>query len=537
MSSSSSAGPSRPRVITLTADQLLGTSLTPARPHKQSKNTNAPRVLTIEDLLGPGLTVARPPPRPPAPKPAMRPAPRSSPRASSSTRSAPNPRLVRVTADEVLRTGIPVRTLQAVKARSGQARVLTAEELLAAGSSRSSAQSRGRTAPAAGSSGGGSSRSGGTTADGSTQTTGTTSVGSSRSPRATAGSTTGGDAHNRAPRSGQARRSNSLGSTRTLPMYTQEPGESEVVIGRGATELEDDDAVPITVISPVDEDALESHTADNSPLNADQTDVASSSPTSPLQIDGQSLSQQQSPVGSASPQAIPSSLPSTSHLPPWTALYPDAAPSYEAAMSTPNLHIYPDSPTNIPLPSSPALSPSPPSSPLITSVSPAHAPGARAPSSVSPSPPLALAAPAPRPTVRIQSSQTSTPSPSPRSPASPVSSPGADGADTPRRRFGFMSLFHSRSSTRLRSHSHSHVQQASGARSPIPHIHSHSRTGSASAVPSPRVASPDLRVPAGGTTTRAFHRLSQSASGSMLDLLAVAPRARSRSRSRTRADE
>ncbi|KAH9903444.1 hypothetical protein C8Q73DRAFT_52468 [Cubamyces lactineus] len=537
MSSSSSAGPSRPRVITLTADQLLGTSLTPARPHKQSKNSNAPRVLTIEDLLGPGLTVARPPPRPPAPKPVARPPPRPSPRASSSTRSAPNPRLVRVTADEVLRTGIPVRTLQAVKARSGQARVLTAEELLAAGSSRSSAQSRGRATSAAGPNGSGSSRSSGTTAGGSTQSTGTQAGGSSRNLRQAAGSSNGGDAHSRTPRSGQARRSNSLGSTRTLPMYTQEPGESEVVIDRGATELEDDDTVPITVVSPVDEDASEAHPPDGSPVNADSSNVASSPPASPVDGEGLSLSRQQSPVGSASPQGLPSSLPSTNHLPPWSALYPDAAPSYEAAMSTPNLHIYPDSPANTPLPSSPALSPSSPSSPLMTAASPAPASDAPAPPSESSIPPPALAAPVPRPTVRIQSSQASSPSPSPRSPASPVSSPGTDGADTPRRRFGFMSLFHSRSSTRLRSHSHSHLQQASDSRNPVA-SHSHSRTGSASAASSPRVASPDLLAPAGaGHCTRAFHRLSQSASGSMLDLLAVAPRTRSRSRSRSRADE
>ncbi|KAI0657450.1 hypothetical protein C8Q70DRAFT_1046115 [Cubamyces menziesii] len=526
MSSSSSAGPSRPRVITLTADQLLGTSLTPARPHKQSKNTNAPRVLTIEDLLGPGLTVARPPPKPPAPKPAVRPAPRAH---ASSTRSAPNPRLVRVTADEVLRTGIPVRTLQAVKVRSGQARVLTAEELLAAGSSRSAAQSRGRAASAAAagqSSSSGSSRTSGITAGGSTQSTGSQSAGSSRNPRPATATNGSGDAHARAPRSGQARRSNSLGSTRTLPMYTQEPGESEVVIDRGATELEDDDTatVPITVISPVDENASETRTADNSPVDGDPNITAYSPPASPVQLEEPSASRQQSPVGSASPQVLPSSLPSTSHLPPWSALYPDAAPSYEAAMSTPNLHIYPDSPANVPLPSSPVLSPSSPSSPVMTAASPAHAPApsALAPSSASPSPPPAPASPVPRPT-------TSTPSPSPRSPASPVSSPGTDGADTPRRRFGFIS-------TRLRSHSHSHSHlPPPNSTSPTPTpTRGHSRTGSASAASSPRVASPDLLAPA-GHGTRAFHRLSQSASGSMLDLLAVVPRARSRSRSR--ADE
>ncbi|KAI0372472.1 hypothetical protein BV20DRAFT_964065 [Pilatotrama ljubarskyi] len=495
----SSAGPSSPRVVTLTADQLLGTSLTPARPHKQPKN--APRVLTIEDLLGPGLTVARS-----APKPVARPTPRSPPRpsGSSSTRNTPNPRLVRVTADEVLRTGIPVRTLQVVKARSGQAQVVTAEELLAASSSRLSGrsvpQTRGRTtanqplAAPSGSSGGS-----GATASraGQSQGSATSSAQRSRDPRSAHSGTGGRNESTEQSRTarGQARRSNSLGSTRTtrtLPMYTQEPGDSEVIIDRGATELEDDDGIPSTAMSPVDENEPDR----DSPASAGATASPPGSPTQPA--DGAPLTCPLSPTVGTPP--IASSLPSD--LPPWSAIYAEAAPSYEASMSTPNLHTTSASPVDVPpLPSSPLLnSLSPPSSQVISA-----------------SPTLATISPT-RPTIRVSESQPSPPSqnsPGSRSPSSPARPPveRADGAASPRRRFGFISLFHSRSSSRLRSHSHSHASSQSSR--------SHSRTGSASAVPTPRVASPDLLTP-----TRPFHRMSQSASGSMLDL---ASRSRSNS--------
>ncbi|KAI0672325.1 hypothetical protein C8Q78DRAFT_990793 [Trametes maxima] len=505
----SSAGPSRPRVLTLTADQLLGTSLTPARPHKQNKNV--PRVLTIEDLLGTGLTVARPSPRP-APKPAARPAPRPAARASASTRSVPNPRLVRVTADEVLRTGIPVRTLQAVKARSGQAQVLTAEELLAAGSSRSPArgplQVRGRAISVtaeqlAGSSGGGSSSRG----DGSnpiragassSQGAGNPSASGSRGTRPAPGQTSSDNqasaaaAQSRNPRAGQGRRrSASLGSMRTLPIYTQEPGESEVVIDRGATELEDDDEIPITVMSPVDENEPNA----DGPASAGPT---SSPPGSPSPTDGTTPVRQLSPVDLSEPE--PSSLPG--HLPPWTSLHADAAPSYEAAMSTPNLHMYTESPANIPLPSSPILIPAVPNS------------SARVSEVISSSP----ESPPQRSTVRIQTSPSSSPShnsPPARGTISPASpDERANGTDTPRRRFGFMALFHSRSSSRLRSRSHSHSHASPPP--PLPGSRAHSRADSAVAAATPRrVGSPDLAPP----STRPFHRLSQSASGSMLDLI------------------
>ncbi|KAI8989134.1 hypothetical protein BD414DRAFT_384954, partial [Trametes punicea] len=530
----SSAGPSRPRVITLTADQLLGSSLTPARPHKQPKDANAPRVLTIEDLLGPGLTVARPTPKPPAPKPAARPAPRSASRPSSSARSTPNPRLVRVTADEVLRTGIPVRTLQVVKARSGQARVLTAEELLAAGSSHASArrtaqsrhQSRGRTAVSEPSAGPSSPPSiAGASGSNVGQTGGSSSVAeSSRRARERPGmGSTGSDAQGaaaptRTARSGQSRRSNSLGSMRTLPMYTQEPGESEVVIDRGAAELEDDETAPITAISPVEETEPDAE----SPVHG----VPASPPSSPTHTGGIPLSSQASPVDAVLP-SVASSLPN--HLPPWLSVYSEAAPSYEAAMSTPNLHMYLESPAHVPLSSPPSLGPMAPSSPAPASASTSIAPSAE-PAFASHCQP-----PAERPMVRIhvQSSPSvpaARPSPSPRSPGSPSTStpsspgeqqrPDSGGAETPRRRFGFMAIFRSRSSSRLRAHldshslAHSDAMPQTGARE-----RSHARTGSASAVPSPqRVASPDreLLAPA---PRRPFHRLAPSASGSMLDLL------------------
>lgn len=233
----SSAGPSRPHVVTLTADQLLGTSLTPTRPHNKHKNSSAPRVLTIEDLLGSGLTVARQPSRPAAPRSSPRP---TSSRASgsSSNRTAPNPRLVRVTADEVLRTGIPVRTLQAVKARS---QVLSAEELLATPSSRSSTQrpvqTRGRATVAhsgPGSSSGSGSGFTGTGASAGRSTGGSSATDShgtrSAAPHASRNNETSGHFQSRNPRA--TRRSMSLGSMRTLPIYTQEPGDSEVVIDR-----------------------------------------------------------------------------------------------------------------------------------------------------------------------------------------------------------------------------------------------------------------------------------------------------------------
>ncbi|KAH9854608.1 hypothetical protein C2E23DRAFT_817187 [Lenzites betulinus] len=522
----SSAGPSRPRVITLTADQLLGTSLTPARPHRHAKTNSAPRVLTIEDLVGTGLTVARPASRPAPTRPAPRAAPRAPPPrapASSSTRTTLNPRLVRVTADEVLRTGIPVRTLQAVKARSGQAQPLTAEELLAATSPTPSGSriTRGRAISSGLSSGSssGASSSRPTTAPGAGSTTGRTlgspSTGNSHGTRQAAqpanrvneGSGASASTHGRNAR--QARRSNSLGSTRTLPMYTQEPGESEVVISRGANELEDGDGAetPITAMSPVDE---------NEP-NSDATAVAAGSipspPASPDLTEGPTISRQLSPVDASSPaeSPLPSGVPS---LPPWTSIYPDAAPSYEAVMSTPNLHVY----HNSPAPSSPILIPSsfpwnanpsgsPPysASPVLRHATPSSAlASSGSPVSTSPGPGPGPVSTSPRPSVRVVAPHVpaaSRTSPGSRSPGSPSSSPGerSDGADTHRRRFGFMSLFHSRSSSRLRARSHSHSHSLSSP-----------QTG-----PS-RVASPELLAP---VPTRPFHRLSQSASGSMLDLV------------------
>ncbi|OSC99689.1 hypothetical protein PYCCODRAFT_1470003 [Trametes coccinea BRFM310] len=515
----SSAGPSRPRVITLTADQLLGTSLTPARTPKPSKNTsNGSRVLTIEDLLGPGLTVARPPPKPPA-----RSSPRPTSRSFSSTRStasSPNPRLVRVTADEVLRTGIPVRTLQAVKARSGQARVLTAEELLSAGSSRSPRRSPVQS---------------GSRASASDQPAGPSAAESTpraaRPGTATASSTSGSDAQraasqSRNPRHGPPRRSLSLGSMRTLPIYTQEPGESEVVIDRGATELDDDDDTPITVISPVEENEPNVDVDGAAPTDAAPVSTAPSSSESPTQASGNTLSRQLSPVDAAT-SSVASSLPPPTHMPPWVAVYREAAPSYEMAMSTPNLHVHSETefPANFSLPTSPTLEHGIHNPPPSTHSDP-------------PAPSYAAESPAAsRPTVRVQvqppsDAPTSSArlSPSPRSPGSPAlpSSPATpsssehhsgsgSGAETPRRRFGFMALFHSRSSSRLRSHSHSHSH--SDVTGGVRGERTHARTGSASAVPSPRrAASPNLLAP---VPTRSFvGGLHASAGRSAMDLAA-----------------
>ncbi|KAI9056347.1 hypothetical protein FKP32DRAFT_1607895 [Trametes sanguinea] len=347
----SSADPGRPRVITLTADQLLGTSLTPVRAPKSQRNTsNGSRVLTIEDLLGPGLRVAQPSPKHHTPKSNL---PYSSFRSFSSTRtvhSSPNPHLVRVTADEVLRTGIPVRTLQAVKARSGQARILTAEELLAAGSSRS----LGRRPVQSGNGGrataleqqagpSGTSRAARSAGSSAAQAVGSPSAatGTSRASRSTREDAASGARTGATPqtRNSRPRRSVSLGSMRTLPIYTQEPGESEVVIDRhpslagppyrshrGAAELEDDDAVPITVISPVEENEPN---ADGAAANIDAAPGPDTpaSPGSPTQTSGITLSRQLSPADGAS-SSVASSLPPPTHIPPWVAVYGEAAPSH-----------------------------------------------------------------------------------------------------------------------------------------------------------------------------------------------------------------
>ena len=102
------------------------------------------------------------------------------------------------------------------------------------------------------------------------------------------------------------------------------------------------------------------------------------------------------------------------------SLYPDEVPSYEAvmSMSTPDLHGLPRA-INTPLPSLPILG------------------GLGSPRALSPS--------------------TGTPS-TPASPYSHPSSPSPpspDGADSPRRRFGFMSLFHAH------PHSNSHSYERS----------------------------------------------------------------------------
>ena len=87
-------------------------------------------------------------------------------------------------------------------------------------------------------------------------------------------------------------------------------------------------------------------------------------------------------------------------------------------------------------------------------------------------------------------------------PSSTPPSPGAtDGAESPRKRFAFMSLFHSHG--------------GSSSRSRI-------RGGSVSGLPSTAATSPttpERSLSPSPPSPRPFHRSSQSASGSMLDLL------------------
>ncbi|OJT02328.1 hypothetical protein TRAPUB_7150 [Trametes pubescens] len=138
----------------------------------------------------------------------------------------------------------------------------------------------------------------------------------------------------------------------------------EISFYSGATELEDDDEIPITVMSPVDE-------SEPNGDNSASAGPTSSSPGSPSETEGASSSRQVSPGDAMSPVA--SSLPNDlTPLPPWTSIYADAAPSYEAAMSTPNLHIYRERQDNVPLPplTNPALT-SPPISD-VTPASPIH---------------------------------------------------------------------------------------------------------------------------------------------------------------------
>ena len=263
------AGPSRSRVtrVELTADQLLGSDLTPARSFKPPKH--GPKTITVEQLLGTSLTIApaarnaaaspsRSAPRP-APRPAARSPPLSSVR-SSASRSVPiAPNRERVTADEVLRTGLPVRTLQAAKqrARTGQTLILTAEQLLGPTASESSASGSSRSrvrantelaSPGAGPSSrnrsinardhgsssayhvSGSSRSG--AAGGSSRVARPSTAGAASSSSSGGGNGALGSGRGRDNRPRQLRRSSSMGSTHTLPIYTNEPGESEVVISR-----------------------------------------------------------------------------------------------------------------------------------------------------------------------------------------------------------------------------------------------------------------------------------------------------------------
>ena len=189
------------------------------------------------------------------------------------------------------------------------------------------------------------------------------------------------------------------------------------------------------------------------------------SPVSPVfarQTDASDIVRSPSPSAAMSPipiPIIPLRTTSTSPIP-----YLEEVPSYEAAISMSRSPDMPPSPANIPLPASPVLSPRPPA------VSIPGRSSAPSPSSLS-SPGSALGS---------------------SSPPSPT-----EGAESPRKRFPFMSLFHSHGG-------------GSSTRSRI-------RGGSVSGLPPPP-ASPDRLSPS-PPSPRPLHRSSQSASGSMLDLL------------------
>ncbi|RDX52598.1 hypothetical protein OH76DRAFT_1499396 [Lentinus brumalis] len=473
------AGSSRSRVtrLELTADQLLGSDLTRIRPYKPRKNT--PKVVTVEQLLGTSLTIAGPSARSPS-RTSARPAPpRPSPRPSS-PRIPAAPNRERVTADEVLRTGLPVRTLQAAKARarSSSAITLTADQLLASGSGSSSgsrlSSRRGvprvlsaeelagpgpgysSSDPRPRSAGGSTSavshtsglRSGSGTLGARPSTAGAAS--SSGSSGVSASGTTRG----RGPRAGQVQRSNSQGSTRTLPIYTKEPGDSEVVIDRGTEELEDE--IAITVMTPVDE---------VSPTLAEGFPPTSPSSPVPRESDTSGHDRHLRSLDAISPTPVPASTLRMLSLYPLPALEHDEVPSYEAAMTmtTPDLVA---TAASIPLPASPALSPV--RSPMLSI--PGRS-GATSPSSLS--------------SGGSAFGSSNPPSPIP------------EGAESPRRRFQFMSLFHGHSDGSSRS------RIRGGSVSGIPSMSTTPERGLSPAPPSPRP----------------FHRSSQSASGSMLDLL------------------
>ena len=167
-----------------------------------------------------------------------------------------------------------------------------------------------------------------------------------------------------------------------------------------------------------------------------------------------------------SPIPIPVSALRTLSLSPGPITLPahDEVPSYEAAMtmSTPDLLA---TAASIPLPASPALSPARSPALIIPGRSGAASPSS--PSSAGTGSPSAFAS---------------------SNPPSPI----PEGAESPRRRFMFMSLFHG------------HATNTS----------SRIRGGSVSGLP-PIVRGPSPSPP----SPRPFHRSSQSASASMLDLL------------------
>lgn len=323
-----SAGGTRSQLaLELTADQLLAATVAPTRHRKWSRNAPyPPRVVTLDDLLGPDLSLAAssPPSRSsiplvssspssfirlsPSPSYAHAPvlqalrrsrSPETRPRSEAvgaqrrlvrhrastpAFRSSTTPistAQIRVTADEVLRTGLPLRALQAAKARAldsqvvvpasvqsvppatstnarspSQTIVLTAEQLFASDGAHSGSGPRLLTrrshrnlprmltaADLAGPNMSTSTRpaSAGRNASQDSPnssprippwTTDAAHAAGTRAQRANSDLDTANAARGRGSRSGHVQRSSSHGSTRTLPRYTKEPGESEVIIVR-----------------------------------------------------------------------------------------------------------------------------------------------------------------------------------------------------------------------------------------------------------------------------------------------------------------
>ncbi|KAH9927957.1 uncharacterized protein BXZ73DRAFT_102465 [Epithele typhae] len=148
----------------------------------------------------------------------------------------------------------------------------------------------------------------------------------------------------RARRARRTRRTPSQISTHSLPAYMKEPGDQEIVIVRGADDMEDD--IPITVtMPPVDEDSLNG--------SMDTSHEYPSDNQVPLltgnDLDDQHLSPDHNRPSRASFDSIDSSAENSSHH------YADDAPAYETViLDDPP---YPPMPPTSPPPMTPTPAP------------------------------------------------------------------------------------------------------------------------------------------------------------------------------------